>query len=77
MSQVIITTDIEKKLAKLAKELSDIKKEIKTAVKVSRSQVWFWSKGWQRKEKAADRAIKEGKTHTYSSVEDLIDSLHN
>lgn len=76
MDQMVIPTNIVKKVERLTKELEAVKKEIKNAVKVSKSQAWFWSKSWQAKEKAADKAIKEGRIHRYSSVEDLIDGLH-
>ena len=76
MDQIVIPTDIVKKVEKLSKELEIVKKEIKKAVKISKDQAWFWTKSWQAKERAADKAIKEGRVHTYSSVDDLIENLH-
>lgn len=76
MDQIVIPTNIVKKIEKLSRELEVVKKEIKKAVKVSKSQAWFWSKSWQAKERAADRAIREGKTKTFSSIGDLVDDLH-
>lgn len=76
MNQIIVPTNIVKKVERLSKELEAVKREIKNAVKVSKSQAWFWSKSWQAKERTADRAIKEGKVRKFSSVEELIQSLH-
>lgn len=76
MNQAIISTELVKQVEKLSRELAAVKNEIKKAVKVPKSQVWFWSKAWQKKEKEADRAIKEGRVHSYSSVDDLIENLH-
>ncbi len=77
MDQIVIPTDIVKKVEKLSKELEAVKKEVKKAVKISKDQAWFWSKSWQAKERAADRDIKQGKTKTFSSVEDLTRDLHS
>lgn len=77
MDQIVIPTNIVKKVEKLSKELEVVKKEIKKAVKISRDQAWFWSKEWQAKERAADRDIKQGKTKTFSSIEELIRDLHS
>lgn len=76
MDQIVIPTNIVKKVERLSRELESVKKEIRKAVKIPKTQAWFWSKGWQAKEKAADKALKEGRTHSYSSVEDLIEGLH-
>ncbi|MDP2633062.1 MAG: AbrB/MazE/SpoVT family DNA-binding domain-containing protein [Candidatus Curtissbacteria bacterium] len=76
MEQIVIPTNIVKKVERLSKELAAVKKEISRAVKITKSQAWFWSKSWQRKEKAADEAIKAGKVHTFSSVNELIRDLH-
>lgn len=76
MDQIILPTNIVKRVDKLSKELSAVKEEIKKAIKIPKSQAWFWSKAWQRKEKEADKAIKEGRVNTFSSAKDLVDSLH-
>ena len=75
MDQMVLPTNIVKKVGRLSKELEAVKKEIKRAVKIPKSQAWFWSKAWQRKEKVADRAIKEGRVKTFSSVEELVKDL--
>jgi len=77
MEQIVIPTNIVKKVERLSKELSAVKREIKRAVRIPKSQVWFWSKRWQAKEKAADRTIKEGKVKTFSSAQELLRDLHS
>ena len=77
MDQIVLPTNIIRKVNKLSRELEVVKKGIKKAVKVSKSQSWFWSKSWQAKERAADRDIKRGKTKTFSSVEELVRDLHS
>ena len=76
MDQIVLPTNIIRKVNKLSRELEVVKKEIKKAVKISKDQAWFWSKNWQAKEKVADKAIKEGKTKTFSSMERLVNDLH-
>lgn len=77
MEQIVVPTNLVKRVEKLAKEFETVKKEIKKAVKVPKTQAWFWSKTWQKKEKAADRDIKQGKTKTFSSVEGLLKDFHS
>lgn len=77
MEQVVLPTNIVKRVEKLSRELAAVKKEIKRAVKIPKSQAWFWLKGWQSKEKAADRAIKQGKVKTFSSASELIRDLRS
>jgi len=77
MDQIILPTNIIRKVNKLSRELEVVKKEIGSAVKVSKDQAWFWTKSWQAKERAADKDIKQGKTKTFSSVEELIRDLHS
>lgn len=76
MNQVILSADLVKKVERLSKELDAVKREVKNAVRISKSQAWFWSKSWQRKERQADKAIKEGRVSTFSSAKDLVDDLH-
>lgn len=77
MEQVVLPTTIIKRVEKLSRELAAVKKEIEKAVKIPKSQAWFWSKSWQRKEKAADRAIKQGKVKTFASASELIRDLRS
>lgn len=69
-------SNIVRKVERLSKELETVKREIKRAVKVQKSQFWFWSKAWQKKEKTADKDIKADRVHTFSSAKDLIEDLH-
>lgn len=77
MEQIVLPTNIVQKIKKLSKDLEQVKKEIKRAVKIPKSQAWFWSKSWQKKEKAADRNIKHGKTRSFSTVDELLRDLHS
>lgn len=77
MDQIILPTNIVQKIKKLSKDLEHVKKEIKMAVKVPKSQAWFWSKHWQRKERAADKAIKTGRVRSFSSAKELIKDFHS
>jgi len=77
MDQVVLPAEVVKRVEKLARELEAVKREIKKAVKISKSQAWFWLKTWQKKERAADRDIKQGKTKTFSSVDELLEDLHS
>lgn len=75
MNQAILSTELVKKVEKLSKELAAVKREVKNAVRISKSQAWFWSKAWQKKEKEADKDIREGKVKSFSSVESLLKDL--
>lgn len=75
MNQAIISSELVKKVEKLSKELAAVKREVKNAVRISKSQAWFWSNSWQRKEKEADKDIREGKVKSFSSVEALLKDL--
>jgi len=35
----------------------------------------FWTPEWQAKEQAADRAIAEGRTQTFDTLDDMLDFL--
>lgn len=76
MDQTIIPKDVIRKVEKLAKELESVKKQIQKAIKVPKSQAWFWSKEWQKREKVADKEINEGRVRTFSSASKLVDDLH-
>ena len=40
-----------------------------------KKNAWFWSKSWQKAERAVDRAVKSGRVRRASSVEDLLRKL--
>lgn len=76
MDQMILPTEVVKRVEKLSKELAAVKREIRKALKIPRSQAWFWSQKWQRKEKEADKDFKEGRVKTFSSMGAFIKDLH-
>ncbi|GAI76330.1 unnamed protein product [marine sediment metagenome] len=56
------------------------KEEIKVACKVGLidpDQAWWWTEEWQKKEREAEKDVKEGKVKKFANVEDLIKSLHS
>ncbi len=56
------------------------KEEIKVACKVGLidpDQAWWWTEEWQKKEREAEKDVKEGKVKKFASVEDLIKDLHS
>ena len=42
-------------------EIEDDKIIIKPVIVIDRSQAWFWSKEWQKKESEVDKQKNEGK----------------
>ena len=42
---------------------------------IPKDELWYWSKEWQKKEQAADKAIEEGRVKEFDQVEDLIKDL--
>jgi len=42
---------------------------------VDRDQAWFWKERWQKLEAEAEKDIAEGRTKTFSSVEDLFHEI--
>ena len=56
------------------------KEEAKVACKVGLidpDQAWWWTEEWQKKEREAEKDVKEGKVKKFSNVEDLIKDLHS
>lgn len=56
------------------------KEETKVASKVGLidpDQAWWWTEEWQKKEREAEKDIKEGKVKRFTNVEDLIKDLHS
>ena len=54
------------------------KEEIKVASKVGLidpDQAWWWTEEWQKKEREAEKDVKEGKVKKFSNVEDFIKDL--
>lgn len=42
---------------------------------VPKSQLWFWTEGWQKKEKEADEDIEEGRLKEFKTVKELVKEL--
>lgn len=79
-SQVTLPAEIVKKLDlktgdNLEITLEEDKIVIKPVVVIDRSQLWFWSKDWQTKEKEAEADIKSGRIHKAGGFKDLIEKL--
>jgi len=58
----------------------ELHKEAKIACKVGLidpDQAWWWTEQWQKKEREAERDMKEGKVKKFSNVEDLIKNLES
>ena len=43
---------------------------------VDKRDLWFWSKGWQKKERSADGDLAANRTKEFKNVDDLIDDLN-
>ena len=79
-SQVTLPEEIVKKLDLKAGDNLEITLEedkivIKPVVVIDRSQLWFWSKDWQAKEKEVEADIKSGRIHKAKGFKDLIEKL--
>lgn len=79
-SQVTLPAEIVKKLDLKAGDNLEITLEedrivIKPVVVIDRSQLWFWSKDWQAKEKEVEADIKSGRIHKASGFKGLIEKL--
>ena len=49
--------------------------EIRPMMLIDKSQAWFWTEEWQRKEREADAEIAAGRVQTYDNVEEFIAAL--
>jgi len=79
-SQVTLPAEIVKKLDLKAGDnleitLEDDKIVIKPVLVIDRSQLWFWSKDWQAKEKEVEADIKSDRIHKTKGFKDLIGKL--
>lgn len=53
-------------------------KESKIAIKaglIDKDEAWFWSSGWQAKEKEADEDIEAGRYKQFGNVDNLLADL--
>lgn len=81
-SQITLPNEILKKMNlnpgdNLDITIEDDKIIIKPVLIIDRSQAWFWSKGWQQKEKEVEADLKEGKINTAKNVDELIENLES
>lgn len=81
-SQITLPNDIVKKLNlktgdNLEITLEEDKVVIKPVLVIDRSQSWFWTKEWQKKEKDVEEEIEQGKINKAKDVEDLIKKLES
>ena len=78
------TTQIPKPIAQLLRKLtpSEVREVLrfalflKTRAKLDLTQGYFWTKGWQRMEKAAVRDRTRGRVIGDGTLEGLLSSLH-
>jgi antitoxin MazE len=79
-SQITLPSDVVKKMRLQEGDNLDIAIEedkivIKPVIVIDRSQAWFWSKDWQKKELEVDKQKKGGKIQKVSDKKDLFDKL--
>lgn len=49
--------------------------KIKPKVVMDKSQSWFWTKDWQKREKEVEKKFREGKILVSETVEDFIKEI--
>lgn len=49
--------------------------KIKPKVVMDKSQSWFWTKDWQKREKEVEKNFREGKILVSETVEDFIKEI--
>jgi len=81
-SQITLPNDIVKKLDLKTGDNLEITTEedriiIKPVLVIDRSQSWFWTKEWQKKEKDVEEEIEQGKINKAKDIEDLIKRLES
>jgi len=81
-SQITLPNDIVKKLNLRTGDNLEITLEedriiIKPVLVIDRSQSWFWTEEWQKKERDVEEEIKQGKINKAKDVEDLIKKLES
>ena len=45
------------------------------ALQTAVEQAYFWTPEWQAREQSADRAIAEGRTRTFDTMDEMLDFL--
>jgi len=79
-SQITLPAEIVKKLNLKTGDNLEISLEegrivIKPVLVIDRSQLWFWSKDWQAKEKEVEEDIRSGRVHKARGLKDLKEKL--
>jgi antitoxin MazE len=57
--------------------LVDHRIEMIPASLIPKDQLWFWTPGWQKKEREADKDIAHGSVKEFDSVEELLNDLRS
>ena len=50
---------------------------LKPKAVIDKSQAYFWTKEWQKKESESDEDYKKGRYKKFKSVKELIEDLHS
>jgi len=79
-SQLTLPSEVMKKLKLHVGDNLDITVEgdkiiLKPVLVIDRTQAWFWSEKWQKKEMKADEDIKNGKISRAADIDDLFEQL--
>ena len=79
-SQITIPKGLVKKLNlkvgdKFDAQVEDGKLVLTPVITIPKEQGWYYSSGWQEKEKKVDQQIKEGKLRVTQSTEELFKDL--
>ena len=79
-AQITLPSDIVKRLNlktgdNLEIELNGDKIIIKPVLIIDRAQSWFWTKGWQEKEKEVEKDVKAGRIYRARDYTDLVKKL--
>ena len=79
--QIVIPEDVREKLHLEVGDMLEVEEKngkliIKPVMVVDKSQAYFWSPEWQKKEREADEDIRRGRlTGPFKGAEELIDHL--
>jgi len=73
--QTDIVRDALAKLAGSAAPGISAQEVILDALRTAAEQTYFWTPEWQAKERAAERAIAEGRVQSFERMDDMIDFL--
>jgi len=54
---------------------SAVQRVVAEALQTAGEQIYFWTPEWQAREQEADKAIAEGRVHTFDTMDQMIDFL--